>query len=445
MDTLLLHILVAILWIIIGTSWLKLHPLICLTSAAIWVGIAGGLGFLVSLEEFTKGFGSLIGQIGLIIILGSILGVLLEKSNAAYVLAHLIWEHLGRKIPALSTTFMGYTVGIPVFCDSGFILLNPIGKNLAKTSGISPLSFSLSLAGGLYLSHILIPPTPGPLAVAGIFHMEQHLGLILMVGMAISLPVFGVITWWANRFKNQFPAGYEKSQEDQIVEGASPSARWPAAIIVLPLLLITLGNLTRFLDDPLIIQVLQIFGHPVVAISSGLAIGFFTLKDSRTGESLLSISFKQGIETAGPILILTGAGAGFGAILRQSGLEEIFRQWDLSADAGGAFWLLMAFGLAAFLKTAQGSSTSAMIIAASIALSVIPEMLLLDHLYTALVISSIGAGAMAVSHANDSYFWIIKEFTGLTVKDALRSFSLLTAWMSITALLAILGIYWAAV
>lgn len=187
---------------------------------------------------------------------------------------------------------------------------------------------------------------------------------------------------------------------------------------------------------------MQILGNPMVAISIGLLIGLFFLKDSRTGESLTGYAFKSGIESAGPILILTGAGAGFGAILRQANLEQMFQSFGPMEGAGGVFWILLAFGLAAFLKTAQGSSTSAMIISASIVLSVIPSELLRNVTYSVLVMSSLGAGAMAVSHANDSYFWIIKEFTGLTVKEALKSFSVLTVLMSITTLLTILAIYW---
>src|SRR5690554_6920494 len=152
---------------------------------------------------------------------------------------------------------MGFLVGIPVFCDSGFILLNPIGKNLAKTSGISPLTFSLSLAGGLYLSHILIPPTPGPLAIAGIFQMEEQLGLILLIGGFVSIPVFFVIAWWANRFKHKFPS------EDKMEEGEAslddrklPSALIPALVILLPLAMITLGNLTALVEQAQILQLM---------------------------------------------------------------------------------------------------------------------------------------------------------------------------------------------
>ena len=442
MALLLIHIIGAILWIIVGTSRLRINPLICLATASIWVGMAAGLEFLHALEEFTKGFGSLIGQIGLIIILGCVLGVLLEKSRAAFVLAQVIWQYFGKKIPALSTTFMGYLVGIPVFCDSGFILLNPIGKNLAKTSGISPLTFSLSLAGGLYLSHILIPPTPGPLAVAGIFQMEQHLGLILLMGGVISIPVFFVITWWANRFKNQFTVNHDKAEDTASYnERKLPSAGIPTLVILLPLVLITLGNLTQFVSQAQIVSLIQILGNPVVAISIGVMIGLLFLKDWDSGQGMMETAFRSGIASAGPILILTGAGAGFGAILRQANLEQMFTNLGATEDAGGVFWILLAFGLTAFLKTAQGSSTSAMIIGASIVLSVVPAALLVSDIYTVLIMASIGAGATAVSHANDSYFWIVKEFTGLTVKEALKSFSLLSGLMAATTLVTILLIY----
>ena len=445
MTLLLIHIIAAILWIIVGTSRLRINPLICLATASIWVGMAAGLEFLEALSEFASGFGSLIGQIGLIIILGCVLGVVLEKSRAAFVLAQFIWQNLGNKIPALSTTFMGYLVGIPVFCDSAFILLNPIGKNLARTSGISALTFSLSLAGGLYLSHILIPPTPGPLAVAGIFQMDQHLGLILLMGVIISIPVFFVTTWWANRFKYRFPKETKIEQEAPLDDGKLPSALIPALVLLLPLVLITLGNLAQFVDQAQTVQLMQILGNPVVAISIGVLIGLLFLKDWDSGQGMMEGAFRSGIESAGPILILTGAGAGFGTILRQAKLEDMFQDFGATNGNGGIFWILLAFGLAAFLKTAQGSSTSAMIIGASIVLSILPVALLENKIYTVLLMSSIGTGAMAVSHANDSYFWIIKEFTGLTVKEALKSFSLLSGLMAATALVTILLIYWIAV
>jgi gluconate:H+ symporter, GntP family len=431
MLILLIHILLSIIWIIISTSKLNVHPLVALITASIWIGMVSGMDFLMALEEFSKGFGGLIGQIGLIIILGSVFGVLLERSSAAVSLAQALWNGIGKRLPSLSTSIMGSIVGIPVFCDSGFILLHPIGKNLAVASGISPLTFSLSLAGGLYVSHILIPPTPGPLAVTGIFQMENQLGLVLLIGLIITIPVLLVTAWWANKFQRIFPEKSINQVSSPIFE--TPGVKWSAVVLILPLLMIGLGNLSVFFELPQIVNMFKIIGNPLVAISTGLTVGFIQLREPETKKNLFSESFTKGITIAGPILVLTGAGAGFGAILKQLGLEGAFQEMDF-AEGSKWIWILVSFGLAAFLKTAQGSSTSAMIIAASIALSIIPQELLSSPYYSALCISAIGAGAMTVSHANDSYFWIVKEFTGLSVKEALQSYTILTALMGITAL-----------
>lgn len=430
----LIHLLLSILWIILATARWKIHPLIALAVASVWVGLAAGMEFTQTLEEFSKGFGGLIGQIGLIIILGCIFGYLLEKSGAAMSLALKLWASVGKRFPALSTGLMGSVVGIPVFCDSGFILLNPVGKNLAKTSGISPLTFSLSLAGGLYLSHILIPPTPGPLAVAGMMGLEQELGIVLAIGFVIMLPVLLVIAWWAMRFAKKFPSGSSTAPTENIqpLPQQLPSFAWSLMVIALPLVLITMGNLHAFMPVESLAGFMKNMGNPLVAISCGLLVGFWKLKDANNS-SLFRSAFEKGILTAGPTLILTGAGAGFGAILKQIGLQELLQSWDMQPSSLIG-WILLAFALGTFLKTAQGSSTSAMIIAASLLISLLPEPINFSTLEMSLLMASVGAGAMTISHANDSYFWIVKEFTGLTVSEALKSYTLLTFLMGVTAL-----------
>ncbi|GAB2624307.1 GntP family permease [Belliella aquatica] len=436
----LLHILLAILWIVLSTSKFKIHPLIALFFAAIYVGVTGGLGFLDSLEVFTAGFGALIGQVGMVIILGSIFGILLDQSRAAISIANFLWNGIGKRFPALSTTFLGSVVGIPVFCDSGFILLNPIGKNLAKTSGFSPLLFSISLAGGLYATHILIPPTPGPLAVAGLMGMGSYLGKVLIIGLAVLIPVILVTAWWARKLKVTQVESIENTPDQPTEFYQNTSVFWSVATIVIPLLLITLGNLEQFFQNESIISALGILGHPIIAISVGMGIGFLKLRNPTDGQFLVKASFEKGILTAGPILVLTGAGAGFGAVLKGLGLEELI-QGSLLSSENGLFWILIAFSMAAFFKTAQGSSTSAMVISASIFLSIVPASLVVSSTQSALFIAAIGAGAMTVSHANDSYFWIVKEFSGLSVKEALKYYTSLTGLMGLTALLMVLFLH----
>ena len=436
----LLNILLAILWIVLSTSKFKIHPLIALFFAAIYVGVNGGLGFLDSLEVFTAGFGALIGQVGMVIILGSVFGFLLDQIRAAISIANFLWNGVGKRFPALSTTFLGSVVGIPVFCDSGFILLNPIGKNLAKTSGFSPLLFSISLAGGLYATHILIPPTPGPLAVAGLMGMGSYLGKVLIIGLAVLIPVILVTSWWAKNLKFTQTESIENTSDQSTETNHKASVFWSVATIVIPLLLITFGNLGQFFQNDYVISSLKVLGHPIVAISAGMAVGFFKLRNPKDGKLLVKLSFEQGILTAGPILVLTGAGAGFGAVLKQLGLEEMIQGSILSSE-NGLFWILMAFILAAFFKTAQGSSTSAMVISASIFLSIVPVNLVENSTQSTLFIAAIGAGAMTVSHANDSYFWIVKEFSGLSVKEALKYYTSLTGLMGLTALLMVLFLH----
>lgn len=436
----LIHIIIAILWIVLSTSRFKTHPLIALLVAAMYVGAASGMGFLNSLEVFTSGFGALIGQVGMIIVLGSAFGVLLDQSRAAISIANFLWNGIGKRFPALSTTFLGSVVGIPVFCDSGFILLNPIGKNLAKASGFSPLLFSISLAGGLYATHILIPPTPGPLAVAGLMGMGSHLGKVLVIGLTVLIPVILVTAWWARRLMFTQVESIEYTPDQPTENYHKASVLWSVASIVIPLLLITLGNLGQFFQDESIIGILDIIGHPIVAIGVGMGIGFLKLRNPTDGQSLVKISFEKGVLTAGPILVLTGAGAGFGVVLKGLGLEELI-QGSLLSSENGLFWILIAFSLATFFKTAQGSSTSAMVISASIFLSIVPASLLLSSTQSALFIASIGAGAMTVSHANDSYFWIVKEFSGLSVKEALKFYTSLTGLMGLTALLMVLFLH----
>jgi gluconate:H+ symporter, GntP family len=207
-------------------------------------------------------------------------------------------------------------------------------------------------------------------------------------------------------------------------------------LLILPLVFIGVGNLSNFVSHPALREILKVMGNPIVAISAGLILGFLS---KRNDQKLIQQSFVKGIEIAGPILILTGAGAGFGNILKKANLEVIFEHFTMASNHP-QIWLLICFGLAAFFKTAQGSSTSSMIISASMIFPILPEELKSTPSFTALCATAIGSGAMVISHTNDSYFWIVKEFSNLSISSALKNFSIMTALMGVIGLGATLAL-----
>ncbi|MGY6558885.1 MAG: GntP family permease [Nitritalea sp.] len=436
----LLHLLIAVFWIIGATAYWKIHPLPALLAASLYVGWSTGFSLLETLSLFGTGFGQLIGQIGLMLIAGCILGYLLEKSGAATRIAYSLLMGIGKRFPAWSTAAMGTLVGVPVFCDSGFILLQPLSKHLAKLTRMAAITFSLCLASGLYLAHILLPPTPGPLALAGIFTIENQLGLLLFLGLLLLLPTLSVSVLWALRFKNS-PIDHadidaaDVALPEKVAPKPLPTLFWSAAALGLPLLCIALGNMHHQLTEGPARELLHVLGQPLIAMSLGIGLGAWRLKGPGK-KNLLPQALEEGIRIAGPILILTGAGAGFGALLQKIGLQDLLAQLDWEVTSIYC-WLLIAFGLSAFLKTAQGSSTSAMVIGGSLLVSILP-LEMQSPLQASLFVLAIGAGAMCISHANDSYFWIVKSLTGMDMRQALLRYSLMTLLLGLSCLASLL-------
>ncbi len=160
-------ILIGVLFVVLGTAKLKLHPFLALLISAFFVGIASGMPLLTVVESINTGFGGLMTSIGLVIIAGTIIGLILEKSGAAYRMAEVVLRIVGPKRPQLAMSLIGYIVSIPVFCDSGFIILSSLQKSLAKRANVTIASMAVALATGLFATHVLVPPTPGPIAAAG--------------------------------------------------------------------------------------------------------------------------------------------------------------------------------------------------------------------------------------------------------------------------------------
>ena len=197
----LVLILVALIaFIVLATSRLKLHPFLALLAAALLAGFAYQVPTTEIVKTITGGFGGILGYIGIVIVLGTIIGVILERSGAAITMAETVIKLLGERFPTLTMSIIGYLVSIPVFCDSGYVILNSLKNALAARMKISVIAMSVALATGLYASHTFVPPTPGPIAAAGNLGLESNLGLVILVGLVVSLVTAVAGMLWANRF-----------------------------------------------------------------------------------------------------------------------------------------------------------------------------------------------------------------------------------------------------
>ncbi|MUL55662.1 GntP family permease [Pseudomonas aeruginosa] len=413
--TLVLILLALIAFIVLSTTRLKLHPFLALLAAALIAGFAYQVPTAEIVKTVTGGFGSILGYIGIVIVLGTIIGVILERSGAAITMAESVIRLLGERFPTLTMSIIGYLVSIPVFCDSGFVILNSLKNALAARMKISTIAMSVALATGLYATHTFVPPTPGPIAAAGNLGLDASLGLVIAVGLVVAFVTAMAGMWWANRFVGKDIPLVDDGQVVQTEEdfselraryGKLPSATQAFAPIFVPILLICLGSVAVFPSKPL--------GEGVLF-------------------ACLNFLVVEGIQSAAPILLITGAGGAFGAMLKITPLGDYLGS-TLSALGIGLF---MPFVVAAALKTAQGSTTVALVTTSALVAPLLPQLGLDSEMGRVLTVMAIGAGAMTVSHANDSFFWVVTQFSRMTVSTAYRAQTLATLVQGIAGMLAV--------
>jgi GntP family gluconate:H+ symporter len=329
----------------------------------------------------------------------------------------------------------GILVSIPVFCDSGFIILSSLNKALSKKTGISAVVFVTALSTGLYVSHVFVPPTPGPLAAAAA--LGADLGLVILVGIAIAIPVSLVGYFWGMKLGSKLTVSDHESmlQKDDI--SASKSGIFFTLLpIIIPILLIALRSIAKYPSQPFgegsIVEIISFVGHPLPALFVGILFAV-QLVDEKTPMKERLTWISGALKDAGVIILITGAGGAFGSILRSGNLGEVIETYFTGLQVG----IFLPFILAALLKTAQGSSTVAIITAASIIAPMMNQLGLDSELSKALTVLSIGAGAMTVSHINDSYFWVVSQFSGMNTKTTLKSHTMATLLQGITAIILI--------
>lgn len=432
-------IVLSVVLIVVLTAVFKVHPFLSLLAGAFFVGITSGMPLLSVVENVNEGFGGLMKGIGLVIVAGTIIGVILEKSGAAFRMAEVVLRLIGEKRPQLAMSIIGYIVSIPVFCDSGFIILSGLKKALAKRAKVAIASMSVALATGLYATHTLVPPTPGPIAAAGNIGAEGYLGTIILIGLIVAIPAVVVGYLWAVKVGSKItvPEDIEDNglDYDEIVKsfGQMPSTFKAFLPIVLPIVLIGVGSVAKLtLAEGGFNNFLQFLGAPSVALLFGVLAAFLLLP--KWNEETLTKWIGEGLKEAAPILLITGAGGAFGKVISNSGVADLIGAMNFDALAGGAFFLLVPFIIAAALKTAQGSSTAALVITSTLVAPLLPAMGVEGAIPLALVVMAVGAGAMTVSHVNDSFFWVVTEFSGMKVTDAYKAQTMATLLQGVTTI-----------
>ncbi len=427
-----LALIISITGMILISRYFNLHAFFSLLIAAVTFGLIAGKSFVEIIVAMQSGFGSLLAQIGFLVAIGSCLGIVMEKTGAMEVISNKLVHVFGANRSVLAMTVIGVIVGIPVFCDSGFIILSRLIPSIASQASVNSTQLSLALSTGLYTTHTLVPPTPGPLAAAANLGASGNLGTVILIGMLGTIPVAFVSYFLSKKLGTTIISSLPSSHQQMSVKSiSSVNAFLP---LVLPILLIASGSFPKIVDETNLLSIIiQTLSQPVVALTIGLVLAFTLVEKKQNKEWPSWIS--EALKDAGIILLITGAGGSFGAIIKSSGVDVILKEHVSNSQVSGVVFLIVSFVIAAILKTAQGSTTSSMIITSSLLAPLAANAGFSSPTDLAILILAIGGGGMTVSHANDSYFWVVSQFGGIVSKDAFRSYTLITFAQGITALI----------
>lgn len=433
-----ISIIMSIALLVYLTIRVKLHPFFALTAAALFFGIITGQSIPDIMTAFSEGLGDTISGIGVVIAIGTVMGTLLEKSGAAETMAKSILKITGEKHAALGLAVTGYFVSIPVFCDSAFVILSPLAKRLSRDTEVSMTTMALALAMGLHATHMLVPPTPGPLAVTGI--LGADLGLVILLGMVISIPVTLVGYYLGCYYGKRFyylPESIEDVTDDS---KKLPGALQSFTPIILPILLMFLNTIAQLESAPFgqgsIVRFLAAVGQPASALLIGLIFAFITYRSVHPEDKLIWTfdgGFGESLRIAGQIVLIVGAGGAFASVLKTSNIEALVKDYF----SGMAIGILVPFIIGAIFRTAIGSGTVGMITAASMLLPLIDVFGFNTHIGLVIAMLACAAGGFMVFHGNDDFFWVITATSEMKPEIAYRTLPLISVAQAVTALILV--------
>lgn len=440
---LIIVFVLAIVVMIVAISKFKVHPFLSIMAVSLILALVAGIPLVDIANVIGAGFSGTFSSIGIVIILGALIGSILEQTGAALKLADMVIKVVGKKNPELAMELMGWVVSIPVFCDSGFVILDPIRRALVRRTGTSSVAMTVALSAGLYISHVFIPPTPGPIAAANTLGIGDNLLLVMGMGVLASiLPLIAGLVY-AKFIGKKVKSADEvadnglvtKTYEELVAEyGKLPNGFNALAPILVPIVLMALGSIssmagwTGFGAD-----LCTFLGKPVIALMVGTVFGVIQLATAKKMGNFYQIT-NDTLKTTGPILFVTAAGGVLGKVIASSDMVNY-----ITANAGAleAVGILFPFLLAAILKSAQGSSTVAITTTAGILAPLMGALGLDTPALAALTVMAIGAGAMTVSHANDSYFWVVTNFGEMTPEQGYKTQTVMTLVLGIASMIGI--------
>ena len=458
-DRMLLGLVIGLALLIFMVLKTKIHSFMALIIATVVIGVVGGMPLtnvkfpdgntLGIISSITKGFGGTLSSIGIIIGFGVVMGQIFEVSGAAKRMAYCFLKLFGKRHEEEAMAITGFFVSIPIFCDSGFVILSPIAKAISSVVKKSVIALGVALAGGLVITHSLVPPTPGPLGVAGIFNVD--VGKFILINLCLAIPMtIGVIIYARTYITRTFsvipggngdlvkvsPSDYDPDAITEQDEEGLPSAFVSFAPLVLPIILILLNTVLSALKLTTgAFSVLVFLGQPIIAVGLGLLVALFTLTRGMDRDTVLR-NIEKGMSQAGIILLVTGGGA-LGQIIKDSGLGNYIAQGLAAASVP---LIILPFLIATLVRFIQGSGTVAMVTAAGICAPIISaggDSMMLGAIACC-------CGSLFFSYWNDSFFWVVNRLLGVSLpKDQIKVWSIPTtiAWAIGGIEVLILGIF----
>ncbi|WP_027954882.1 GntP family permease [Halobacillus kuroshimensis] len=448
-----------ILGLVIGIALLvflvmktKIHAFIALIISASIIGLVAGMTPPNVADAITDGFGGTLGSIGIVIGFGVMLGRVMEVAGASERLAYSFVKMLGKRREDWAMALTGYVVSIPIFVDSAFVILTPLLKAISKKTRRSIVTLGVALAIGLVVTHSLVPPTPGPLGVAGIF--DVSVGLMILWGLIFSIPLIIVGVFyakWIGKRIHQLPdeegLGWIRPEQpadtyeefiNQQENKRLPSLFMSMAPILIPILLIFANTVVSAQElTEGIFGYIQFFGNPVIAVGIGLVFAIYTLTTRLSRTDSLD-RMEEGIKSAGIILLVTGAGGALGNVLRESGSGDYVAELIVNMSVP---LVLLPFFVSSFVRLVQGSGTVAMITAASITAPILAGV---DGVYMPLAAIGATTGSLLFSYFNDSFYWVVNRMLGIkNAKEQIMVWSIPTtlAWLTAFVMLVLVSFF----